>query len=79
MAQCSNPVQCQLAKRPECTCDCEGANHSRLRTMMSNPETQQQAEEQLSELRQHQAELKKQNRIDRRKKRAKARKAAVVT
>ena len=75
MPECSNPVQCQIAKRPECTCGCGGANHAKLRQLLDNPETQAEGEEKLVELRKHQAELRKQKRVDRRKKRAEARKA----
>ena len=76
MPNCSNPVQCQMAKRELCTCACGGANHGILRKMMDNPETREDAELQLAELRKRQTELKKQKRIERRKKRAEARKAA---
>ena len=75
MVQCSNPVQCQLAKREYCSCGCGGANHAILRKMMESPETAAEGKEKLEELQKHQAELKKQKRIDRRKKRAEARKA----
>jgi len=78
MPECSNPVQCQLAKRELCTCACGGANHGVLRKMMDNPETREDAELQLTELRKHQAELKKQKRIERRKKRAEAKKVPPV-
>lgn len=75
MPDCSNPVQCQMAKRELCTCACGGANHAKLRVMMDNPETREDAELQLTELKKHQAELKKAKRIERRKKRAETRKA----
>jgi len=42
--------------------------------MMENPETREDAELQLTELKAHQAELKKVKRVERRKKRAEARK-----
>ena len=74
MPACSNPIQCQMAKRVECTCACGGANHGWLRLMMENPETREDAELQLTELKAHQAELKKVKRVERRKKRAEARK-----
>ena len=76
MPACSNPIQCQMAVRELCTCDCGGANHAKLRLMMENPETREDAEQQLTELRKHQAELKKVKRINRRKKRTEARKIA---
>ena len=78
MPECSNPVQCQIAKRLECTCGCGGANHSKLRPGLdsSDPPTKLQAEEQLTALKQQQSELKKQHRIERRKKRAAARKVS---
>lgn len=79
MAECTNPVQCQTAKRVECTCGCGGANHSILRKLLDNPETQADGEEKLAELRKHQEELKKAKRKERREKRAAARKAAKVT
>ncbi len=78
MPECSNPVQCQMAKRELCTCACDGANHGKLRRLLDNPETHEDAELQLTELRKHQAELKKQKRIDRRKKRVEARKLTKV-
>ena len=79
MPACSNPVQCQMAERTECTCDCGGANHSVLRKMMEDPNTKEEAEQKLKDLKVHQAELKKTKRVDRRKKRAEARKAAKVS
>ena len=79
MVQCSNPVQCQLAKRVECSCGCGGANHAKLRQLLNNPETQAQGEEQLAELRKVQAELKKSKRVERRQKRAESKKAAKAT
>ena len=78
MPPCSNPIQCQLAKRELCTCDCGGANHGVLRKMMENPETHEDAEHLLAELRKRQTELKKTKRVERRKNRAEARKAAKI-
>lgn len=78
MPPCSNPIQCQMAKRELCTCDCGGANHGVLRRMMENPETEAEGRQKLEELRKHQAELKKVKRVERRKNRAEARKAAKV-
>ena len=75
MPACSSPVQCQMAKRAECTCDCNGANHGVLRKMIEDPNTKEEAEEKLKDLKVHQAELKKTKRVERRKKRAEARKA----
>lgn len=75
MSECSNPVQCQMAVRVECTCACGGANHSKLRQLFSNPETESEGEEKLKELKEQQAKLKKERRVDRRKKRAERRKA----
>jgi len=78
MPECSNPVQCQMAKRVECTCDCGGANHSVLRKMMEDPELKESAEQQLEALKKSQEELKKTKRIARRKRRAEARKVKEV-
>jgi len=75
MPECTNPVQCQTAKRELCTCGCGGANHGILRKLLDNPETQAEGEEKLAELRKRQAELKKTKRAARRQKRAEARKA----
>jgi len=75
MPECSNPVQCQLAKRVECTCACGGSNHSQLRRLLDNPETQAFAEEKLAELKKAQEVLKKAKRIERRQRRADAKKA----
>ena len=77
MPDCSNPVQCQTAKRVLCTCDCNGTNHGKLRAGLDSPDSQvkAQAEDQLKDLKKHQLELKKQKRIERRKKRVEARKA----
>ena len=76
MPNCSNPLQCQMAVRVLCTCDCGGANHAKLRLMMDNPETRENAELQLIELKSYQTKLKKAKRIERRKRRAEARKAS---
>mgnify|MGYP001614047535 CR=1 FL=1 len=78
MVGCSNPVQCQTAKRVECTCACGGANHSVLRKLLDNPETSSEGEEGLKELKEQQTKLKKEKRIERRKNRAVARKAQRV-
>ena len=75
MPNCTNPVQCQTAKRIECTCGCGGANHAKLRQLLDNPETQSQGEEKLAELRKVQAGLKKAKRLARRQKRAESKKA----
>jgi len=75
MPACSNPIQCQLARRVECTCACQGKNHAILRKMMEDPETEAEGKEKLEELRKHQTELKKVKRVERRKKRAEAKKA----
>ena len=75
MPDCTNPVQCQTAVRVECTCSCGGVNHSALRKLLDSSETQAEGEEKLAELRKHQEELKKANRVKRRQKRAEARKA----
>ena len=76
MADCTNPVQCQIAKRVECTCGCNGANHGKLRSLLDSEIQTEQVDgvEKLAELRKHQEELKKVKRVDRRKKRAEARK-----
>jgi len=79
MPECTNPVQCQTAKREECTCGCDGANHSILRQLLNNPETQADGETKLAELKSQQTELKKSKRVERRKRRAEARKAQAVT
>jgi len=76
MPNCSNPLQCQLARRVECTCGCGGSNHGKLRQKMETPETRQQAEEELKTLREQQTVLKKQKRVERRKRRAELRKVA---
>ena len=78
MPECSNPVQCQTAKREECTCDCGGANHGVLRKLLESddPSTQAQAEEQLSVLKQTQAKLKKEKRVARRQRRAELKKVS---
>jgi len=76
MPECSNPVQCQTASRELCTCACGGANHAELRQLLNNPSTQAEGEEKLAELRKVQTELKKTKRVERRKKRADAKKAA---
>ena len=78
MPECTNPVQCQTAKRIECTCGCGGANHSILRKLLDNPETQADGEEQLAGLRTQQSKLKKVKRVQRRQKRAEARKAETL-
>jgi len=65
-----------MAVRVLCTCDCGGANHAKLRLMMDNPETRENAELQLIELKSYQTKLKKAKRIERRKRRAEARKAS---
>jgi len=75
MPNCTNPVQCQTAKRIECSCGCGGANHAKLRQLLDNPETQSQGEEKLAELRKVQAGLKKAKRLARRQKRAESKKA----
>lgn len=75
MVSCSNPLQCQLASRVECTCACQGKNHGILRKMIGNPETETEGKQKLEELQKHQAELKKVKRVERRKKRAEARKS----
>ena len=77
MPECTNPVQCQTAKREECTCGCGGANHSILRAGLESkdPEVHKQAEEKLEELKQHQVVLKKLKRKERKQKRAEKRKA----
>ena len=71
MPRCSNPIPCQLAKRELCNCDCQGANHSRLRKLMESgdPETRANAELQLGELKVEQAKLKKEKKKERRLKR----------
>ena len=76
MSECSNPVQCQMAKREECTCGCLGANHGILRKMMGDPGTQLQAEEMLSALKERVASEKKLKKVERRKKRAEARRSS---
>lgn len=78
MPACSNPIQCQMAKRAECTCDCNGANHSILRKMMENLETKEEGEQKLQELKSTQEVLKKQKRKVRRQKRAAEKKAGEV-
>ena len=75
MAICSNPVQCQTAKREECTCACSGANHGILRKMLENPDTHGEAEQRLEELKELQAEMKKAKKVERRKKRAEKKKS----
>lgn len=77
MPECSNPIQCQTAKREECTCSCGGANHGVLRKYLDSgvPEERQEGEEKLRALRESQATLKKKKRKERREKRAAARKA----
>jgi len=64
-----------MAVRELCTCACGGANHSRLRRMLDDPGAHEYVELQLTELKAHQAELKKTKRVERRKKRAEARKS----
>ena len=78
MPNCSNPLQCQMAVRELCTCDCKGANHSILRKLFDNPETKVEGKEKLEELKQRQAELKKAKRVERRKRRTEARKVPKV-
>jgi len=75
MPDCSNPIQCQMAKRAECTCACKGANHGILRKLIENPETEDEGERKLQELKSKQEVLKKQKRKERRQKRAAAQKA----
>ena len=77
MPQCSNPVQCQTAKRPECTCDCLGANHGHLRLLLEseNPHEEATGKSLLAELKVAQAAFKKDKKTDRRKKRAEMKKA----
>lgn len=72
MTLCSNPIQCQLANRIECTCDCRGANHGKLRTKLGdpNPEVVDQAKQELADLRVAQTKLKKEKSSVRRKRRA---------
>ena len=67
MPRCSSPVSCQLAKRELCNCACGGANHGILRARMENPETREQAEQELAELRKQQVEEKKRKKVERRK------------
>ena len=74
MPECSNPVQCQLARRTECTCACQGANHGILRGLMESPDTRAQGEQQLEELKAQQAELKRVRKKDRWQRRAAERK-----
>lgn len=78
MTQCSNPIQCQLAKREECSCNCQGENHGKLLTGLtsSDPEVVAQAQKDLMELRANQAKLKKEKSTARRKRRALLRKTA---
>jgi len=78
MPDCSNPIQCQTAKRAECTCACKGANHGVLRKMMESPETKGEGEQKLQELKSQQETLKKQKRKVRRQRRAVERKAGAV-
>jgi len=75
---CSNPIQCQTAKRPECTCACEGANHGALRRFLDSkdPVEREEGEQKFKELKEAQAEVQRQKRIGRRKRRAEARKVA---
>jgi len=70
MANCSNPVQCQMAKRPLCTCDCKGSNHSILRLKLEDSVTHNDAVRDLEALRQLQANLKKDKKKQRRENRA---------
>ena len=74
MPQCSNPIQCQTAKREECTCDCHGANHSILRKYLDSdqPEERHEGEALLEALRETQKGLKATKRKERRQKRAAA-------
>lgn len=74
MTECSNPVSCQMAKRVECTCDCNGANHGKLRQKMDDLNTKEEAEQELAELKAKQEVLKQQKRKVRRQKRAAVRK-----
>ena len=80
MPGCSNPIQCQTAKRELCTCACGGANHSILRKYLDSliPEEKALGEERLKELREAQATLKAQKRRERRQRRVKAKKIQKV-
>ena len=71
MAQCSNPVSCQTAKRELCNCECRGQSHGKLRGGLDSPdgEVRRRTEEDLNILRTQQAELKKQKSRERRMKR----------
>ena len=72
MPRCSNPVQCVTAKRTLCTCNCSGANHSKLRLSLESedPKARSSAEKELRELKLSQDILKKDRKIQRRKNRA---------
>jgi len=81
MPECSNPAQCQIARREECTCDCRGANHGILRKYLDSniPGEREEGQHKVEELRQHQAASKKEKKADRRKKRVVLRKTPEVT
>lgn len=69
MPDCSNPVQCQMAERLECTCDCGGKNHGKLRHLLANPETTEQGKKELESLKAVQSQIQKNKRTARRQKR----------
>ena len=77
MPDCSNPIQCQLARRELCTCACQSKNHGILRRYLDSsiPEERTLGEEKLKELREHQVALKAQKRKERRQRRVEIRKA----
>jgi len=74
MPECSNPIQCQLAKRAFCSCACNGANHGALRKYLDSPapEERQEGLNLLKTLQEEQAKLKTQKRKERRQRRAAA-------
>jgi len=74
--RCSNPVQCQLAKREFCRCACGGEFHAILRKELDNPETAVAAQEKLVTLKAEQVAVKRIRRLERRAKRALVKKAS---
>src|SRR5271157_6001821 len=59
--KCSNPIQCQMAEREECSCACGGVNHGILRAKLisSDPAVVSAAQVELNNLRDEQERLKK--------------------
>ena len=78
--KCSNPIQCQMAVREECSCNCHGENHGKLRLRIdsTDPTIQAQAKVDLEQLRFDQKKLQKEKSSIRRHNRSARRKSAIL-